>query len=215
MKDTIASLYAYFPKLTLVQQKQFAAMQSLYAQWNARINLISRRDFVHFYLHHVIHSLGIAKVMAFAPQSKVLDVGTGGGFPGIPLAIYFPEVHFCLVESIQKKTLALDAIVTALGLKNVIIVRARIEAQIHNVDYIVGRAVAPLPTLIQWLKGQCRIQQPPMPKSGLFYLGASEPHPSFTKPNPGVIQSYLLKKYFKEPYFRTKAVLFVPAKSFQ
>ncbi|HJH59459.1 MAG TPA: 16S rRNA (guanine(527)-N(7))-methyltransferase RsmG, partial [Bacteroidetes bacterium] len=146
----------YFPDLSPAQRERFAAMGSLYAQWNARINVISRQDTEHFYLHHVLHSLAIARVVDFAPGARILDAGTGGGFPGIPLAVLFPQVHFTLVDSIGKKTKVAADIAGQLSLENVSVVNARIESLPEQYDFVVSRAVARMEKIVAWTRGKIR-----------------------------------------------------------
>src|SRR5690554_4362135 len=140
-----AIIAKYFPDLTPQQQSRFAALRPLYEEWNARINVISRKDMDHFYKRHVLHSLGIAKVIQFAPGTRVLDVGTGGGFPGIPLAILFPECHFTLVDSIGKKIKVVEEVARQLGLGNVTAMHARAEAVPEKFHFVVSRAVTEFP----------------------------------------------------------------------
>ena len=148
----MTELERYFPELTAQQRERFAALGPLYRDWNAKINVISRKDMDDFYEHHVLHSLSIAKAVSFPAGSTVLDLGTGGGFPGIPLAILFPEVRFTLCDSIGKKIKVAAAVSEALGLRNVTTVNARVESLPDRYDYIVSRAVAPLGELYGWVK---------------------------------------------------------------
>ena len=148
------ALERYFPELTALQRERFSALEPLYRDWNAKINVISRKDMDDFYEHHVLHSLSIAKAVSFPAGSTVLDLGTGGGFPGIPLAILFPEVRFTLCDSIGKKIKVAAAVSEALGLENVTTVNARVESLPDRYDYIVSRAVAPLGELYGWVKGR-------------------------------------------------------------
>jgi 16S rRNA (guanine527-N7)-methyltransferase len=150
--STVNSVYKHFPKLTATQQEQFAKLKPLYEEWNAQINVISRKDMDSFYVHHVLHSLAIAKAAPFDDGTVVLDVGTGGGFPGIPLAIMFPTCTFHLVDSIGKKIKVVDGVADALGLENVTAEKARVEHLPHTYDVVVTRAVAPLSTLKHWLR---------------------------------------------------------------
>ena len=150
----MTELERYFPELTAQQRERFAALGPLYRDWNAKINVISRKDMDDFYEHHVLHSLSIAKAVSFPEGATVLDLGTGGGFPGIPLAILFPEVRFTLCDSIGKKIKVAAAVAEALGLGNVTTVNARVESLPEHYDYIVSRAVAPLVDLYGWVKGR-------------------------------------------------------------
>lgn len=140
----------YFPNLSSKQVDQFNALKDLYASWNEKINVVSRKDIDQIYLHHVLHSLAIAKLITFKPGTTVLDIGTGGGFPGIPLAIFFPDVHFHLVDSIGKKITVVQEVAKSLALKNVVAEKARAEELNVKVDFVVSRAVAPIRELVQW-----------------------------------------------------------------
>lgn len=183
----------YFPDLTKEQQERFAALDSLYREWNARINVISRKDIDALYEHHVLHSLGIAKAYPLTVGMRVMDLGTGGGFPGIPLAILYPDVHFHLVDSIAKKIRVCNEIVRALGLTNVTTQWTRVE-QIHErFDCIVSRAVAPLDTLVRWSQ----------PLSGhlVCLKGINEVESSKS------IDIKPLSQWFSEEFFATKAVI--------
>ena len=160
----------YFPNLTAVQKKQFERLQELYLFWNAQINVISRKDTDDFYERHVLHSLGIAKIMEFTPGSSVLDIGTGGGFPGIPLAILFPEVQFHLVDSIGKKIKVVQEVAQALELQNVRATHARAEEIKESFDFIVSRAVTAMPGFLPWTKGKfSKTNKNPLP-NGILYL---------------------------------------------
>ena len=144
----------YFPNLTDDQRAKFQALDALYRDWNSKINVISRKDIDNLYTHHILHSLAIAKFISFTPGSCVMDLGTGGGFPGIPLAIMFPEVRFTLLDSIGKKIRVSSAVAGSLGLENVVTVNARVESLPERYDFIVSRAVAPLSDLYGWVKGR-------------------------------------------------------------
>ena len=147
-------IYKYFPNLTELQQERIKKLFPLYAEWNSKINVISRKDIDKLYLHHILHSLAIAKYINFMPGTKIIDVGTGGGFPGIPLAILFPECSFTLVDSIGKKTKVAQAVAEALNLKNVKVINARMEAVDEKADFIVSRAVTELKNFLPWVKGK-------------------------------------------------------------
>jgi 16S rRNA (guanine527-N7)-methyltransferase len=150
----------YFPDLTENQIRQFTLLQALYEDWNLKINVVSRKDVDELYLRHVLHSLGIAKVIAFPKGAQVMDVGTGGGFPGIPLAILFPEAQFTLVDSIGKKIKVVDEVVVGLGLKNVKTHNRRVEEIRGSYDYIISRAVAQMDTFVHWTKGKLKNNLP-------------------------------------------------------
>ena len=163
-------IHKYFKNLTETQITQFSKLQELYEDWNLKINVVSRKDIDELYLRHVLHSLGIAKVMEFKPGAKVLDVGTGGGFPGIPLAILFPETQFHLVDSIGKKIKVVNEVVEGLGLLNVKTTNGRVEEDKDTYDFIVSRAVAEMETFVRWTKGKIAKKQNHKLKNGILYL---------------------------------------------
>lgn len=180
----------------------------VYAEWNAQINVISRKDFELFYERHVLHSLGIAKAMSFLPKAKVLDVGTGGGFPGIPLAILFPETHFHLVDSIGKKIKVVKAVVEELGLTNVTAEQVRAEQVKGKFDFVVSRAVTRMPEFIQWVASKVRPGSNHELSNGILYLKGGD----LTEELLPVARPYLefpLSEWFEEPFFETKKVVFV------
>ena len=189
------SIEHYFPELTERQRQQFAALDELYRTWNARINVISRKDIDALYQHHVLHSLGIAKAFPFSDGTKVMDLGTGGGFPGIPLAILTPGVHFHLVDSIGKKIRVCNEIIQALGLDNVTTEWTRVEKLHEKYDVVVSRAVAPIEELIRWSK--------PLSKRLICLKGTGE-----VKEGKG-IEIKPLSDYFQEEFFQEKAVVSV------
>ncbi|MCF8256264.1 MAG: 16S rRNA (guanine(527)-N(7))-methyltransferase RsmG [Flavobacteriales bacterium] len=197
----------YFPNLTARQQAQFAQLLPLYEEWNAQINVISRKDMESFYVHHVLHSLAIAKAAPFDDGTVVLDVGTGGGFPGIPLAIMFPNCTFHLVDSIGKKIKVVNGVAEALGLENVTAEQARVELLPHTYDVVVTRAVAPLSQLKQWLRGRL---DPKTAKSvrGLLALkgGDLAEEMSAAKMTARIIP---IQSFFNEDYFETKSVIWI------
>lgn len=160
----------YFPNITETQQKQFSQLEALYGEWNAQINVISRKDMESLYEKHILHSLGIAKIMEFAPDTKVLDIGTGGGFPGIPLAILFPDTQFTLVDSIGKKITVVKAVSEGLGLSNVKAIHARAEDVKEKFHFIVSRAVTQMPVFLRWLKGKFEKDQFNTKHNGVLYL---------------------------------------------
>ena len=203
------SLQTYFPALTEQQINQFTALFGLYADWNARINVISRKDIDNLYLHHVLHSLAIARYITFAPGTTIMDVGTGGGFPGIPLAIFFPEVKFLLLDSIGKKVRVAEEIAKAVGLTNVEVAHARAEEEKRKCHFIVSRAVMPLPDLVRITKKNITREQINALPNGIICLKggdlSAEIHPF--KQFAEVVS---LPDYFPEPFFQTKKLIYVP-----
>lgn len=200
----------YFPKLSDKQKEQFAQLLPLYQDWNSKINVISRKDMEQFYEHHVLHSLGIAKVMQFKPGTKVLDVGTGGGFPGIPLAILFPETDFFLVDSIGKKIKVVNAVAEAIGLKNVRAQQIRAEELKEQFDFVVSRAVTELPAFYGWVQNKFRKQNSNDLPNGILYLKGGELTEEL-KPFKGKVKIFELKNEFKEEFFETKKLVYLPA----
>ncbi len=199
----------YFPNLSAEQIEQFNQLQALYTFWNAQINVISRKDLDEFYERHVLHSLGIAKVCSFVPGTEILDIGTGGGFPGIPMAILFPEVQFHLVDSIGKKIKVVHEVAKTLGLNNVTVTHARAEEIKEKYDFIVSRAVTAMPAFIPWTKGKMKTENRNDLKNGILYLkgGDLEEELSATK-QPYTLHPLL--KFFTEPFFETKSVVHMP-----
>jgi 16S rRNA (guanine527-N7)-methyltransferase len=201
-------LLKYFPDISPEQQAQFARLQELYKLWNSQINVISRKDIDLLYERHVLHSLGIAKVMAFLPGENVLDVGTGGGFPGIPLAILFPETQFHLVDSIGKKIKVVNEVAAALGLKNVKATHARAEEIKEQFDFVVSRAVTQLKDFYPWVKGKFSKQSNNKLPNGILYLKGGDLTQEIADAGLAV-QQYHLKDYFEEEFFETKQVIYV------
>lgn len=198
----------YFPNLTSQQQAQFAALPDLYATWNAQINVISRKDIEHLIERHIIHSLAIAKIITFANGTKVMDVGTGGGFPGIPLAILFPEVDFVLVDSIGKKIKVVNEVTTALALQNVKGVHARAEQIDEQFDFIVSRAVTALPVFMEWVAGKIKKKGINALENGILYLKGGDLDAELI-PLKQYWKVYNLKDTFDEPFFETKKVVHI------
>lgn len=198
----------YFPNLSEVQQQQFAALYDLYTDWNSKINVISRKDITSLYEHHVLHSLGIAKVMQFRPETAVMDLGTGGGFPGIPLAILFPETHFHLVDSIGKKVKVATEIANAIGLKNVTTRHCRAEEEKQLFDFVVSRAVMPLTDLLKIIRKNIKKEQHNALPNGLICLKGGELERE-VMPVKHQTLMYDLKDYFEEEFFETKKVVYV------
>ena len=193
----------YFPDLTEEQKRQFAALYDLYTDWNSKINVISRKDIENLYEHHVLHSLGIAKVIRFKPGTKVMDLGTGGGFPGIPLAILFPEVQFHLVDSIGKKVRVATEIAGSIGLKNVTTRHARAEEEKQLFDFVVSRAVMPLTDLLKIIRKNISPKQQNALPNGLICLKGGELERE-TMPVKNKTTMWNLKEFFGEEFFETK-----------
>ena len=198
-------IHKYFKNLTETQVAQFAKLQELYEDWNLKINVVSRKDIDELYLRHVLHSLGIAKVMEFKPGAKVLDVGTGGGFPGIPLAILFPETQFHLVDSIGKKIKVVNEVVEGLGLLNVKTTNGRVEEDKDTYDFIVSRAVAEMETFVRWTKGKIAKKQNHKLKNGILYLKGGDLTEELKLFTSATI--YNLSDYFDEEFYETKKVV--------
>ena len=204
------TLLKYFPDLSEIQIEQFGKLDALYKFWNEQINVISRKDIDEIYIHHVLHSLGIAKVQSFLPNSKVLDIGTGGGFPGIPLAILFPETQFYLVDSIGKKIKVVNEVVQALGLTNVKAEHTRAELVKEEFDFIVSRAVTNMDDFVKWTKGKFAKKQRHELKNGILYLKGGDLTEELQN-FPKAIQ-YNLTDFFDDDFFETKKVVFIPIK---
>ena len=198
----------YFPDLTEEQKRQFAALYDLYTDWNSKINVISRKDIENLYEHHVLHSLGIAKVIRFKPGTKVMDLGTGGGFPGIPLAILFPEVQFHLVDSIGKKVRVATEIAGSIGLKNVTTRHARAEEEKQLFDFVVSRAVMPLTDLLKIIRKNISPKQQNALPNGLICLKGGELERE-TMPVKNKTTMWNLKEFFGEEFFETKKVVYL------
>lgn len=198
----------YFPDLTETQKQQFAALYDLYTDWNSKINVISRKDITNLYEHHVLHSLGIAKIIHFRPATEVMDLGTGGGFPGIPLAILFPDTHFHLVDSIGKKVKVATGIAQAIGLKNVTTRHCRAEEEKQQFDFVVSRAVMPLTDLLKIIRKNIRKEQHNALPNGLICLKGGELDRE-VMPVKHQTLIYDLKDYFEEEFFETKKVVYV------
>lgn len=201
----------YFPNLSEYQVEQFQKLEPLYLEWNEKINVISRKDTDFLYEKHILHSLGIAKVMQFAPNTKVLDVGTGGGFPGIPLAIMFPEVEFTLIDSIGKKIKVVQGISDRVGLKNVIAIHGRAEKLKEKYHFVVSRAVTQMPEFLRWLKGKFEKEQINQKHNGVLYLKGGD----LAEELAGIkCEIHQLKNYFEEEFFDTKKVVYLSKGNF-
>ncbi|WP_159779561.1 16S rRNA (guanine(527)-N(7))-methyltransferase RsmG [Flavobacterium sp. 9AF] len=200
----------YFPNLTEHQMKQFEMLKELYEDWNAKINVISRKDIEELYVRHVLHSLGITKILEFKKGSKIMDVGTGGGFPGIPLAIMYPEVEFYLIDVIAKKIKVVQEVAKALELKNVVAEQKRAELVKWNFDFIVSRAVTNMPDFVKWVEDRTVKESKHELKNGILYLKGgdlTEELASF----PNATQ-FNLSDFFSEAFFETKKVVHLPLK---
>lgn len=200
----------YFPNLSDDQVDKFQKLKTLYQDWNVKINVVSRKDIDELYLRHVLHSLGIAKLIEFKSGTKILDVGTGGGFPGIPLAILFPECSFHLVDSIAKKLKVVDEVVAGLGLTNVKTTHSRVEDINETYDFIVSRAVAAMPTFVHWVKGRIAKKQNNELKNGILYLKGGNLIAELQ--NYKTASIYNLSDYFTEDFFDTKKLVHLPMK---
>ncbi len=196
----------YFPKSDEKQLSLFERLQPLYAEWNAQINVISRKDFHEFYEHHVLHSLSIAKLITFTPGTKILDVGTGGGFPGIPLAIYFPKTEFHLVDSIGKKIKVVNEVIQSLGLQNVNAQQIRAEELKGEYDFVVSRAVTSLPEFVPWVRKNIAKKQRNAMPNGIIYLKGGDLTEEL-KPFRNRVFVKNLSDWFEEEYFETKKVV--------
>jgi 16S rRNA (guanine527-N7)-methyltransferase len=201
-------VFKYFPELTLEQKQQYQQLPELYNFWNSQINLISRKDIDLLFERHVLHSLGIAKVMPFLPGERVLDVGTGGGFPGIPLAILFPETQFYLVDSIGKKIKVVNEVAKAIGLKNLKAEHIRVEEMAGKFDFVVSRAVTQLKDFYPWVKGKFNKESKNTLPNGILYLKGGDLENEIAESGLSVRQ-YHLKDYFNEEFFETKQVIYV------
>jgi 16S rRNA (guanine527-N7)-methyltransferase len=199
----------YFPDLSAIQKEKLAALKNLYEYWNSKINVISRKDMDNFYLHHVLHSMAIARVIKFAPNTEILDAGTGGGFPGVPLAILFPDASFVLLDSIQKKIKVVTDVASVLELKNIKPVRARVEEHGGKYDFIVSRAVATFPDFVSITSGKTKSLCFNNLKNGILYLKGGE----LTNELLGFknrVTIWDIKDFFNETFFETKHIVYLP-----
>lgn len=199
----------YFTSLKPVQKEQFEKLFDLYVDWNSKINVISRKDIDNLYIHHVLHSLAIAKFIGFKSGSTVIDVGTGGGFPGVPLAIFFPEVQFVMLDSIGKKVRVAQEVSTAVGLQNVEFVHSRMEDEKRKFDFVVSRAVMQLPELEKRIRKNVSNKQQNALPNGLICLKGGDLAMELA-PFKNKVEEFSLDKYFDEPFFDTKKLVYLP-----
>lgn len=199
----------YFPDLTERQREQLAALLPLYEEWNAQINVISRKDMDHFYEHHVLHSLAITKAVRFKPMAEVLDVGTGGGFPGVPLAIMFPDARFTLIDSIGKKIKVVSDVIDRLALANTKALQIRAEQLDGEFDFVVSRAVTTLPEFVPWVKGKISKTQYHTLHNGILYLKGGDLDAELA-PFRKKVRTWNISDWFDEEYFETKKVIHLP-----
>ena len=200
----------YFPDLTPDQIEKFAKLEALYQDWNLKINVVSRKDIDELYLRHVLHSLAIAKVIQFKDGAKLMDVGTGGGFPGIPLAILFPECQFHLVDSINKKLNVVREVVAGCDLQNVKVTHTRVEEIKDTYDFIISRAVAAMPTFVHWIKGRIAKDNIHEIRNGILYLKGGDLSEELQDYKTTTI--YEIPEFFEEDFFETKKVVHLPMK---
>ncbi|MDR2651635.1 MAG: 16S rRNA (guanine(527)-N(7))-methyltransferase RsmG [Prevotellaceae bacterium] len=201
----------YFPRLTENQIMQLSQLGDLYRFWNAQINVVSRKDIENIYKHHILHSLAIAKIISFGSNTKILDVGTGGGFPGIPLAIMFPDAQFTLVDSVNKKIKVVNAVVESLQLKNVCAMQVRAEELKQKFDFVVSRAVTDLPTFVSWIWNKINPNGNNALPNGIIYLKGGDLSAELraTKISKRQIVIYKIKDFFADPFFETKQIIYI------
>lgn len=202
------SIFNYFPLLTNVQREQLSQLKEIYDRWNGMINVISRKDMDNFYIHHVLHSMSIAKVISFKPSSKILDVGTGGGFPGIPLAILFPDSEFTLLDSIEKKIKVVTAVAEELGLKNVIPLRKRVEEEKGKYHFIVSRAVTEFPAFVKLTAKNIDSREKNSLGNGILYLKGGDLSQELSLFQKRV-KIWEIKNFFNEPFFESKKIIYL------
>ena len=206
----IELILKYFPDLTEEQKSLFTQMNDLYQDWNQKINVVSRKDVELLYERHILHSLSIAKVINFKPGAQIMDVGTGGGFPGIPLAILFPKTQFLLVDSIGKKIKVVQEVVDGLGISNVEAKQTRMEQVHEEFDFVINRAVAPLGTLLHWLRGRFNRNWNHEIKNGLISLKGGDLTEEIREAKIKKHKIYPISDFFEEEFFETKKIVYVP-----
>lgn len=208
---SVELILKYFPEISEIQKSQFVKLENLYNEWNEKINVISRKDMESLYEKHILHSLGIAKVMEFSPGTKVLDIGTGGGFPGIPLAILFPETQFTLIDSIGKKITVVNAVSEGIDLKNLTAIHGRAEKLKEKFHFVVSRAVTQMPEFLRWLKGKFEKEQFNPKHNGVLYLKGGD----LAEELAGLrCEIFNLKNYFQEEFYDTKKVVYLSKGNF-
>lgn len=203
-------LLKYFPDLTEDQIEKFAKLEALYQDWNLKINVVSRKDIDELYLRHVLHSLAIAKIIQFKDGSKIMDVGTGGGFPGVPLAILFPECQFHLVDSINKKLNVVREVIAGCEIENITVTHTRVEEVKDTYDFIVSRAVAAMPTFVHWVKGKIAKENKHDLRNGIIYLKGGDLSEELKDYQTTTI--YDITKFYDEEFFETKKIVHLPMK---
>lgn len=205
--DSVALIERYFSNLSEQQREQFSKLGEVYAEWNAKINVISRKDMEHIYLHHILHSLAIAKVCHFADGATVLDVGCGGGFPSVPLAILFPNVQFTSCDSIGKKIRVVEGVCEAVGIKNIRTINGRVEQIKEQFDYIVSRAVTDMPTFVGWVRGMVRKGANGTRPNGILYLKGGDLTEEL-RASRRQWERHYISEFFDEEFFETKQVVY-------
>jgi 16S rRNA (guanine527-N7)-methyltransferase len=203
------SIFRYFPSLSEAQKEKLSQLEFIYARWNRMINVISRKDMNNFLIHHVLHSLSIAKVISFLPGTRILDVGTGGGFPGIPLAIIFPDSEFTLLDSIEKKIKVVSAVADELNLKNVITSRKRVEEEDGKYDFVISRAVTEFQRFVKLTSKNVLKKGNNSLRNGIFYLKGGDLKEELTQ-FINIAEVWNISEFFSEPYFETKKIVYLP-----
>lgn len=203
----LEKIYEYFPELDALQRERLAALYDLYAEWNAKINVVSRKDFDQLYVRHVLHSLAIAKVCRFDAGARILDVGCGGGFPSIPLAILFPEAHFTAADSIRKKITVVEGVARSLGLENVTPRCVRVETLQERFDYVVSRAVTAMPEFVSWIWKKIEPGQKGTLPNGILYLKGGDLAGELARTGKRW-RLYSISEFFDDPFFETKKVVY-------